>query len=197
MSDIIKNLYDREAYPSFPFIKQRRLIELNWLIPRLSGRGQSLLDIGCGDGALLNCLYHLTDINLQGCDFAPKLMQGVNPKIPTFLYDCRNPTTLPDTDIAVIAGVFPYLFQDDEIRKLLHKVSAPLIFVRSPCGNDERIDSYSEALSSHYRSRYRSRKQVESLLLEFRGSVVSERIYPDEIESKFGTKQWYFIASNK
>ncbi len=195
MVDVVKQLYDREDYPAFPFIKERRLHELNWLVPRLVGKGTSLLDVGCGDGALVNCLYHLTDLRLQACDFAEALMRGVNPRIPTFAYDCRQPGPLPHTDIVVMAGVFPYFFEDDEARAMLKRVTAPLLFVRSTCGNDERVDGYSEALGAPYKSRYRSVDQVKALLLETRATVTAERVYPDEIESKFGTKQWYFTAS--
>ncbi len=192
--DVVKQLYDRDQYPAFPHIKRRRLHELNWLVPRLSGQGESLLDIGCGDGALVNCLFHLTDLRLEACDFAPKLMQGVNPRIPTFVYDCRQPGPLPRTDIVVSAGVMPYLFEDDEVHALLKQVPAPLLFLRAPCGNDERVDTFSKDLGAPYKSRYRSVEQVKALLRESYGQVEAERIYPDEIESGFGTKQWYFTA---
>lgn len=192
--DVVKHLYDREQYPPFRYIKRRRLHELNWLVPRLTGNGASLLDIGCGDGALVNCLYHLTDLELHACDFSEKLMRGVNPKIPTFPYDCRKPGPLPPTDIAVIAGVLPYLFEDSEVQELLRCVTAPLLFVRSPCGNDERVDTFSKDLGAPYKSRYRSVEQVKLLLLEKYDNVEAERVYPDEIESSYGTKQWYFAA---
>lgn len=192
--DVVKQFFDRADYPQFPAIKKRRLHELNWLLPRLDGQGKSLLDIGCGDGALVNCLYHLADLDLQACDFSAKLMAGVNPRIPTFEYDCREPAPLPATDITVIAAVLPYLFEDDEVHALLRQISSPLLFVRSPCGNDERVDTFSEELQARYKSRYRSVEQIESLLREHYTDVTSDRVYPDEIESKFGTKQWYFTA---
>jgi trans-aconitate methyltransferase len=192
--DVVKQLYDRERYPSFPHIKARRLHELNWLVPRLRGNGRSLIDIGCGDGALVNCLYHLTDLELQACDFAETLMQGVNPRIRTFAYDCRQPGALPATDIAVIAGVFPYLFEDSEVAALLDCVRAPLLFVRTPCGNDERVDTFSKDLGAPYKSRYRSIDQVKALLGGHYADVAADRVYPDDIESAYGTKQWYFTA---
>lgn len=192
--DVVKQLYDKEGYPPFPHIKARRLHELNWLVPRLEGRGNSLLDIGCGDGALVNCLYHLTDLELQACDFAVKLMSGVNPRIPTFEYDCRNPGPLPETDITVSAGVIPYLFEDHEVHALVEQISSPLLFVRTPCGDDEHVETFSEALQAEYKSRYRRVEQMEDLLREHYSDVESARVYPDEIESKFGTKQWYFTA---
>lgn len=192
--DVVKQFYDREDYPPFPHIKTRRLYELNWLLPRLEGQGKSLIDIGCGDGALVNCLYHLTDLELHACDFSVKLMRGVNPRIPTFEYDCRKPGALPMTDITVCAAVIPYLFEDSEVDALVQQISSPLLFMRAPCGNDERVDSYSEALRAEYKSRYRSIEQVEALLREHYREVEADRVFPDEIESKFGTKQWYFTA---
>ena len=94
----------------------------------------------------------------------------------------------------MIAAVLPYLFEDDEVHALLRQISSPLLFVRSPCGNDERVDTFSEELQARYKSRYRSVEQIESLLREHYTDVTSDRVYPDEIESKFGTKQWYFTA---
>lgn len=192
--DVVKQFYDRDDYPPFPYIKQRRLHELNWLVPRLAGLSGSLIDIGCGDGALINCLYHLTDLKLTACDFSVKLMAGVNPRIPTFEYDCRKAGPLPATDVAIIAAVLPYLFDDDEVRGLLRQVSAPLLFLRAPCGNDELIDTFSTDLNAAYRSRYRRVDQVEALLRERYPSVSAERVYPDAIESAYGSKQWYFTA---
>ena len=46
-------------YPEYGTIKQRRLHELQYIVPKLSGN--KLLDLGCGDGALLNCLVELTN----------------------------------------------------------------------------------------------------------------------------------------
>ena len=192
--DVVKHFFDREDYPSFPHIKTRRLHELNWLVPRLEGRGNSLLDIGCGDGALVNCLYHLTDLELHACDFSVKLMRGVNPRISTFEYDCRKPGPLPETDITVSGAVSPYLFEDSEVHALIQQIGSPLLFVRVPCGDDERVDTFSEALNARYKSRYRRVEQMETLLREHYRDVTSDRVYPDEIESKFGTKQWYFTA---
>jgi hypothetical protein len=121
-------------------------------------------------------------------------MRGVNPRIPTFAYDCRQPGPLPATDIAVSAGVLPYLFEDVEVMALLRQIKAPLLFVRTPCGNDERVDSFSKELGAPYKSRYRSVEQLVGLLGQHYRSVTADRVYPDDIESAFGTKQWYFTA---
>lgn len=184
----VYDLYNKETYPNFPFVKERRLYELNWLLPRL--KGKSLIDIGCGDGALLNCLYHLTDLELSGCDFSTRLLKNVNHKIKTFLYDCRYPTKLQETDIAIIGNVIVYL-EDEEVIELMRNINSKLIFVRSTCGKNERINNYSEALKENYQAYYRNILETAKVL----GCVDKIfRIYPDEIESKFGTKQYYFIC---
>ena len=36
--DLVKQFFDRDEYPAFPHVKQRRLYELNWLIPRLKAK---------------------------------------------------------------------------------------------------------------------------------------------------------------
>jgi trans-aconitate methyltransferase len=184
----IYNFYNKTKYPNFPFIKERRLYELNWLLPRL--KGKTLIDVGCGDGALLDCLYRLTDLELSGCDFSEKLMQNTNKNIKTFYYDCKKPKKLK-SDIIILAAVLPYL-EDEEIKELLKNIEYNYLFVRAPCSTErEKIDKFSEDLNDYYQALYRTLDEMIDILPNV---IEYSRIYPDEIESKYGTNQYYFIC---
>lgn len=186
----------KEQYPPYEHIKERRLFELNFLLPRL--KGKTLVDIGCGDGALLNCLYHLTDMQLFGLDISTSLMKGVNPNIKTYEFDCYDPPFTVDMDVVILAGVIQYIFEDDKLSDLLRDIHSPLLFVRSACASeDEIVNKKSKELGEQYASRYRTVDQVRKLLGEFFLVTEVERIYPDKIESKFGTKQYYFVCERR
>lgn len=189
----------KNIYPEYGTIKQRRIYELNFLVPQLSGK--SILDLGCGDGALINCLFHLTDFDqYYAFDWSESLINGVNKNISTRVYDCNDPSDLPKTDIIIFAGVLPFIFDDSNVLKLFDYFKAKQIFLRAPCTlNNEReiIKTYSEQLKEEYSSVYRTVKEVENLISSKFNLKNTVRIYPDEIESKFGTRQFYFIIENK
>ncbi len=187
----------QEDYPHFDFVKKRRLYELNYLLPRL--KGNTLLDIGCGDGALLDCLLHLTDLKLYGYDISESLLKNVNPKIQTKVYDCCNPTPLVATDITVLGAVLMYIFEDTKVDKLLSMIHSDMLFIREPCSltNDEITCGHSEKLKEEYAARYRTVPHIMELLGKHFVVEGCCRIYPDEIESDFGTKQFYFQCVKK
>lgn len=188
--NIAKKFWDREKYPDYGHIKQRRLLELNWLLPRLSGK--TLLDVGCGDGSLGNCLLELTDLKITGCDFSEKMMHSA--RFPTFVYDAYSGAALPVADQTIIAGVIQYLFEDKAVVSLLEAVKSPVLFLRTACtlkDQTEVVNHHSEKLGEEYSSRYLTlEKTLELVNKVFRVEDVV-RIYPDSLESAFGTKQFY------
>jgi len=122
---------NQEQYPNYGTIKDRRLHELNYLIPKIKDKG-SLLDLGCGDGALIKCLKELTNIEtFYAFDIAEKMM--VNIPAITGYYDCYNPVDLPKTDVTVFSGVIPFLFDEDIIHDNLSRIQSDLIYIKSPC----------------------------------------------------------------
>lgn len=198
MEDKAKTFWKNQTtYPNYGTIKQRRLHELNYLVPKLKNVN-SLLDLGCGDGALIKCLRELTDIKTYyALDIAENLMSDI-PAI-TQIYDCTDPEPLPMTDFTVFAGVIPFLFNDLEVINVLKEIKSPILYVKCPCSMEENsisVDTYSEKLQADYKSLYRTTGQIVYLLKQA-GFKVKEviRAYPDDIESEFGTKQYIFLCN--
>jgi hypothetical protein len=179
-----------KEYP-FPFTRQRRIHELNYLIPRLERTSaKSLLDLGCGDGSLLECLLRLTDLEeLHGYDVAEDLLAGIDPRVTTSVYDLGDPGPLPEVDATIIAGVIQYVFDDEAVARVLSLVRSPIVWIRSTCtlrDEDEAVER------DGYASLYRTLPRTHGLIARHFEVVAVDRVYPDEIESPFGTKQFYF-----
>jgi SAM-dependent methyltransferase len=186
---------EQQAYP-FPFTNHRRIHELNYLVPRLKKvEGKRLLDLGCGHGALLECLVHLTDFEqFYGFDIAEDLLAGINPRVKTEVYDFTQPRPLPEVDVTIIAGVIQYIFSDEAVDRVLALTTSQVVYVRSTCTlkpEDEPV------VRDGYASLYRTVSHTLALLgKHFEVSAV-DRVYPDEIESPYGTRQFYFEARRR
>lgn len=198
--EISRNFWtSKVTYPAYDNIKKRRLYELNYLVPKL--QGNSILDLGCGDGALINCLYHLTDFTeYYAYDLSENLLKNVNKQIKTAVYDCNFPSVLPKVDIVILAGVLPFIFEDEKVLDLFNFFNCKEMFVRAPCSElniTQIINTYSKQLNENYSSIYRTPDEISKLINHKFNLIEILRIYPDEIESKFGTKQYYFHAVKK
>jgi hypothetical protein len=179
-------------YPNYDNIKERRLYELNYLVPKLKGMN-SLLDLGCGDGALIKCLRELTHIKkYYAYDYAKGLLKDI-PAITKY-YDCNEPKQLPKTDITILAVVLQFM-EEDKIDNLLKRIKSDIVYIRSSCANKElRINTYSKQLKSNYESIYRTKKKtIEIISRHFKVKEV-KRIYPNILESKYGHKQYVFYC---
>ena len=188
-------------YPEYGTIKQRRLLELKYFVPKLSG--DTLLDLGCGDGALLNCLVELTEFNeYHGYDFAVHLIKNLNSKIQARNFNVYEDdlSTLPKVDSVICAGMLPFIFEDEVVEKIYASLNTKKLFLRSPCtlkAEDEYVNVYSDKLKSNYSSKYRTVSNMIKSLEKYFVIESIDRVYPDNIESEFDTKQFYFCARSK
>lgn len=185
------SFWQAQAEYPFPFTRRRRIYELNYLVPRLQrAGGTSLLDLGCGDGSLLECLIRLTDFSeYHGYDVAPELMKGIDPRIRTAVFDIARPGPLPVVDATIVAGVIQYVFDDDVVADLFTRITSPIVWVRSTCSLKAEAE---HIVRDGYASCYRTLPQTFGLLSRHFEVSAVDRVYPDELESQFGTKQFYF-----
>lgn len=186
---------NQEQYP-FSFTRRRRLYELNYLIPRLEKTGgKSLLDLGCGDGSLLECLLRMSEFEeFYGYDVSPGLLKGIDQRIKTAVFDITKPDNLPVVDATIIAGVIQYVFDDRVIEYLLSLITSPIVWIRSTC---TLKDSVENVVNNGYASCYRTLPHTHSLISKHFEVTAVDRVYPDELESAFGTKQFYFEARRR
>lgn len=182
----------QKEYP-FPFTRRRRLYELNYLLPRIQAAGGSkLLDLGCGDGALLECLIRMTDYEkFYGYDVSRNLLRDIDPRVITAVYDIAGTDPLPCVDATIIAGVIQYIFESDKVVSLLARVTSPIIWIRSTCTLRDKAEL---VVTDEYASCYRTVTETHALISKHFQVTSVDRIYPDHLESAFGTKQFYFEA---
>jgi hypothetical protein len=182
-------------YP-FGFTRKRRIHELNYLVPRLwKTQGKRLLDLGCGDGSLLECLLRLTDFEeFHGYDIAAELLREIDPRVRTAVFDISRPGPLPQVDAAIVAGVIQYVFDDEVVANLFSRMTAPIVWVRSTCTLRPEAE---RVVQEGYASNYRTVPETHALLSRHYEVCAVDRIYPDELESAFGTKQFYFEARRR
>lgn len=193
---------DRVDYPNYPYVLHRRLIDLNYVAQRTRSLN-SILDLGCGDGSLLLSLREVTQIRkFYGYDISNNLLNmlknkwgdspGLTVKETDFL--CDN---LPEVDATTSLGSFSYVFEDQQLHDVLNNVNSSLLIVRASCTlkkENELIKTFSQDLGAEYASIYRTVNNLISILNEH--FIVSEvdRAYPDEIESKYDTKHFFFLC---
>lgn len=192
-----------KCYPKYPNTLQRRLVDVNFVISRLSGI-KSILDIGCGDGAILLTLREFTEVTtFYGYDVSIRLIEkllnrwGEAPGLNVEVINLITLEELPITDATLALGSFPYIFDNAQLNNIIRKIKSDLLIVRVPCTlnkEDEVINKFSEDLKENYAAIYRTVPNYTSILSNH--FIVSDisRSYPDEIESKYGTKHFFFVC---
>ena len=113
--------------------------------------------------------------------------------------DFLQSDALPEVDVALSLGVLPYLFTEDALTKYLNLIQCKRLIVRTPCALDQNvvINKYSQELGADYAAIYRTVSEVEAILSSRFVLRSTERSYPNNIESKYGTKQYYFVCDAK
>ena len=205
--DINKVAYNfwtsKEKYPDYPHVLKRRLIDVAHVAPLVQD-AQSVLDIGCADGYMLVALREFTKISkFYAYDLSENLLTLLRNKwgnyrfLETKATDLLSVSIFPSVDVTLSLGAFPYIFNDDKLRSMVSRIQSNCFIVRTPCSTDtERIviNKYSEDLGEQYASVYRTVDEYVNVLAEYYNVEDIFRAYPDEIESKYGTKQYFFVC---
>jgi hypothetical protein len=105
---------------------------------------------------------------------------------------------LPKTDMCICMGAMLYIFDDNDLKYMLSNIKSEIFICRVPCSLEStriEIDKFSEEYGENYAAVYRTIPEYISILSEFFNIKSINRCYPDEIESKHGSKQFYFICN--
>lgn len=193
----------RKQYPNYKNTKQRRFLDVSFIMKYIKNPN-SVLDLGCADGYLLIALREFTEIEkFYGCDICENLLNklklrwGPDKNIETKVYDFTKDTNYPQTDLTLSMGLFPYIFDRNDLCNILQNIKSDILIVRCPCTmqtQDEYINTYSNDLGTEYSSIYRTTQNYLDILKLFYTNVHFERSYPDEIESDYGTKHFFFVC---
>lgn len=197
---------NQKEYPKYPNLYKRRLIDVNFILNTIN-QPKSLLDIGCADGYLIRVLKELTDIKkFYAIDLSKKSIDFL---IDNWKYDdvklVANNGSILETfiykaDVILSMGLFPYIFEIKDLKLLLSRINTNLFIVRTPCtlnNEDEYINKYSKELKNTYSSIYRTIDNYNSIFKIFFKEVKIIKAYPNKIESKYGTKHFFFVCKNK
>ncbi len=192
----------RKEYPPVTCNFQRRYLDLGIVLRYIDGV-DSLLDLGCGEGQMLLMLRELTDIkNYYGYDLSSTFIDnlikrwGGGPIIARAI-DFTIVDKLPKTDMCLCMGVMLYIFDDLLLKNTLKRIRSKTLIVRVPCSlgkNRLEIDKYSAEYGDNYAAVYRTIPEYISILSESFNIKSIDRCYPDEIESDYDSKQFYFIC---
>lgn len=196
----------RTKYPSFTCNFQRRYLDLGIVLNHIKD-ASSMLDLGCGEGQLLLMLRELTNINdYYAYDlsqiFINNLVKrwgdcsGLSCKVVNFI----TTDGLPETDICICMGAMLYVLDDNDLECMLSNIKSKLFICRVPCElglSRVEINKFSKKYNSKYAAVYRTISEYIFLLTKFFNIKVIGRCYPDEVESKYGSKQFFFVCERR
>jgi trans-aconitate methyltransferase len=196
-------------YPGYDYIKDRRLYELLYTLDKIKKYNpDKIVDLGCGTGSTVTLLRELCYVNEYYCyDVSDSMLSTIDKNtdrdsiVKTGVIDfTKKDYVLPDNlDLCICYGLLQYI-NDESVTNLLSKLNSKHILFRNACEPEKRntINTYSEKLNSDYGCTYRT---VEEYLEFFKKSglrvINYERCYPDDIESAYGTKQYFFECENE
>lgn len=201
----------QEKYPEFSCIPKRQLKKVSWIMEHIEDGIKSICDICAGDGDITYLLSQfielekvfLFDCNKNLLNIAENKFhinyKNKNSDLDVTTIKCdlaKNDVLFPHTDVTLFLGSMHYIFDDVAIDRILTMVNSEQLVIAAPCtmkSEDELINKFSEAAGDNYAALYRTLEHVKTLI-ERNGFRINacERLYPDSIESKFGTKQFVF-----
>jgi len=186
-------------YPNYGPIRQRWAHDLQTVI-QFVDRADTLSDIGCGTGVLSGMLCvacGFTVVHLY--DIAPNLLlqaYGNMPNKVKCLPCLADWDQIPEcsTDVCIMMGVTPYM-SDSQLMALLGKIQSHTLILRAPCAsNRQEIDTYSQNLGDNYSAIYRTRQEMIDFLFPAFKILDVDYSWPEDIDSKFGTRQSTFVC---
>jgi SAM-dependent methyltransferase len=207
MSKITEEFWEnRKEYPPVTCNFQRRYLDIGIILENITDVN-SILDLGCGEGQALLMLRELTNIkNYYGYDLSPVFIKnlinrwGNCPGLETKVANFTIFNKFPKTDMCICMGVLLYIFNDVILKDMLKCIKSKVFIVRVPCSLDKNrleINRFSEDYKDNYAAVYRTIPEYIFILSEFFNIKSIDRCYPDEIESKYGSKQFFFTCEKK
>jgi len=207
--EVVNSFWSKKNKPESYWISEERIsYNIKW-ISRVLNAPRCLIDAGTGDGTLLARIIEIfpvkkciiVDINPINIMNAKDKLLAINPEMEVQA-ECGDILDLNvgAIDLFLALGLFHYALEDFSIVDILNHIQAKQLLVRVPCTmkpDDELIVKYSQELGSEYAAKYRTVDNMKKLLSEFYTIKSCERIFPDHIESKYGTKQFAFNCYRK
>lgn len=188
-----------EFYPSYPFVKERRKYEIDYLLKNIPFEAESLLDLGCGNGSTTILLRELTYIKKFYCyDIGEAMLSTIggnrDSELITKVWNANEDNfEFPSTDVTISMNMFPYIFDDEILEKTISNVKSDIFLFRVTCETDRLvINNFSEDLGKSYSACYRTLMEYADIVNKYYTEVEIIRCFPDEIESRYGSKQYFF-----
>jgi SAM-dependent methyltransferase len=204
MNKIVEEFWKtRKEYPPITCNFQRRYLDLGIILKHIDD-AKSILDLGCGEGQILLILRELSGIKeYYGYDLSSVFINnlikrwgkypGLEARVLNFIKD----NNLPKTDVCICMGAMLYVFDDDDLKYMLSNIKSKTFICRVPCNLESdrlEINKFSEEYREKYAAVYRTIPEYIFLLTNFFNIKATGRCYPDEIESEYGSKQFFFVC---
>jgi SAM-dependent methyltransferase len=188
-------------YPNYPFLKERRKYEIEYLLKNIPSNSKSLLDLGCGNGSTTILLRELTYIETYFCfDISENMLSAIGPNRDSRLikkvWDANDKDfEFPNVDVTISMNMFPCIFDDEILEEIIKNIKSNIFISRITCEKKRlEINKFSEDLGRNVAACYRTEQEYLSLMKKYFKEVHVSRAFPDDIESKYGSKQMFFLC---
>ena len=190
--------------------KQREELEIKFIyntINKYKINTDNVLDLGAGNGFSTGVVkptnrYDLVDLNNNYVQTLKELVK----------YEERYTVTCCNIldyvikhryDLYFLLGVIQYIIDDSNLESLFAKIAESMddnsfLLLRnsSSLESDLLINNYSEDLNSEYSAKYRTIKSIDTLLRKVNLKIIEwQFLLPKELDSKYGTRQVYFVIT--